>query len=109
MFLYSGFDMFIISVLSSGGQGLVIANALYAPMTFTAVLGMLLFTMFLTEKKEEASTELEKEVRENRQDISTNMDIIDVHAERIIELSQELEEYKNKVDKLEQKLKENEK
>ena len=109
MFLYSGFDMFIISVLSSGGQGLVIANALYAPMTFTAVLGMLLFTMFLTEKKEEASTELEKEVRENRQDISTNMDIIDIHAERIIELSQELEEYKNKVDKLEQKLKENEK
>lgn len=109
MFLYSGFDMFIISVLSSGGQGLVIANALYAPMTFTAVLGILLFTMFLTEKKEEASTELEKEVRENRRDISTNMDIIDEHTERIIELSQELEEYKNKVDKLEQKLKENEK
>ncbi len=109
MFLYTGFDMFIISVLTPGGQGLIIANALYAPMTFTAVLGMVLFTLFLTEKKEEVSSELEKEIQQNKDDISTNSDIIDIHTERIIELSQELQEYKNKVDELEQKIKENEK
>lgn len=63
MFLYSGFDMFIVSVLTAGGGGLLIVNALYAPMTFTAVLGIILFTMFLTEKKEEASHELEKTSR----------------------------------------------
>lgn len=106
MLLYSGFDMFIISVLSSGGQGLIIANALYAPMTFTAVLGIILFSMFLIEKKEEASTELEKEIRENTQNISTNNDIIDVHTDKIIELSQELEEYKNKTLRLEKELQE---
>lgn len=102
MFLYSGFDMFIVSILTPGGQGLVIANALYAPMTFTAVLGIILFSMFLTEKKEEALTEI-------KNDVSTNIDITDVHTERIIELSRELQEYKNKLDELEQKIKENEK
>lgn len=102
MFLCSGFDIVIVSILTPGGQGLVIANALYAPMTFTAVLGILLFTMFLTEKKEEALTEI-------KNDISTNIDITDAHTERIIELSRELQEYKNKLDELEQKIKENEK
>jgi LytS/YehU family sensor histidine kinase len=53
MLLYSGFDMFIITILTQRPDGVIIANALYAPMTFGAVLGMLLFTM-LGEKKEEA-------------------------------------------------------
>ena len=52
MFLYSGFDMFMITVLTPK-DGIMIANALYAPMTFAAVLGILLFTIFLNEKKEE--------------------------------------------------------
>ena len=73
-------------------------------MTFTAVLGIILFSMFLIEKKDEVSTELEKEIQENTQNISTNNDIIDVHTERIIELSQELEEYKNKTLRLEKEL-----
>lgn len=107
MFLYSGFDMFIVSVLTVGGGGLLIANALYAPMTFTAVLGIILFTMFLTEKKDEVSHELEKDLEKTKENLSTNTDIIDVHTERIMELSQELQEYKNKVDELEQKIKEN--
>ena len=105
MFLYTGFDMFLTSVLSSS-RGILIANALYAPMTFTNVLGIILFTMFLIERKEEVSTELEKEVQENRQNISTNKDIIDINTKRIIELSQEVEEYKNKTLRLEKELQE---
>lgn len=51
MFLYSGFDMFIVTLLTPRGEGIIIVNAVYAPMTFAAVLGIILFTMFLTEKK----------------------------------------------------------
>ena len=106
MFLYSGFDMFIVTVLTPGGQGIPIVNTLYAPMTFTAVLGIILFCMFITEKKETASEELEKSVQENKDDISVNTDIINLHTQRIIELSEELKEYKNKTVELEQELEE---
>ena len=106
MLLYSGFDMFLITVLTPKPNGLIIANTLYAPMTFGAVLGMLLFTMFLGEKKEEIliSEELKQTLDDNTDKISVNTDIIDLNTDRIIEMSQELKEYKNKVDKLEQEL-----
>lgn len=106
MLLYSGFDMFIITILTPQPDGILIANALYAPMTFGAVLGMLLFTMFLGEKKEEAkmSDELIQTVNDNTDRISVNSDIIDINTDRIVEMSQELNEYKDKVDKLEQEL-----
>ena len=106
MLLYSGFDMFLITILTPHPDGLMIANALYAPMTFGAVLGMLLFTMFLGEKKEEVeiSDELKQTINDNTDKISVNSDIIDINTDRIIEMSQELKEYKDKVDKLEQEL-----
>ena len=106
MLLYSGFDMFLITVLTPRPDGLLIANTLYAPMTFSAVLGMLLFTMFLGEKKEEIliSEELKQTLDDNTDKISVNTDIIDINTDRIIEMSQELKEYKDKVDKLEQEL-----
>ena len=47
MFLFSGLDMFIIATLAS--NGIAIANAFYDPMTFTAVVGILLYK-FITEK-----------------------------------------------------------
>ncbi|WP_407391321.1 LytS/YhcK type 5TM receptor domain-containing protein [Methanobrevibacter sp.] len=101
MLLYSGFDMFLITVLTPQPDGLLIANALYAPMTFGAVLGMLLFTMFLGEKKEEVkiSEELKQTIYDNTDRISVNSDIIDINTDRIIEMSLELKEYKDKVDK----------
>lgn len=37
--------------VNSWGEGIIIVNAVYVPMTFAAVLGIILFTMFLTEKK----------------------------------------------------------
>ena len=106
MLLFSGFDMFLITVLMPQPDGILVANALYAPMTFGAVLGMLLFTMFLGEKKEEItiSEELKQTIDDNTDRISTNSDIIDINTDRIIEISQELNEYKDKVDKLEQEL-----
>lgn len=96
MLLYSGFDMFLITILTPQPKGVLIANALYAPMTFGAVLGILLFTLFLTEKKEEAEKSDEQTVSDNR-----NTD-----TQNINEISQELNEYKDKVKKLEQKLEE---
>lgn len=106
MLLYSGFDMFLIMVLSPHPDGIIIANSLYAPMTFGAVLGMLLFTMFLGEKKEEIniSEELKQTIEDNTDQISVNTDILDINTDRIIQISQELKEYKEKVDKLEQEL-----
>lgn len=106
MFLYSGFDMFLITLLTPQPDGVIIANALYGPMTFGAVLGMLLFTMFLGEKKEEAETsdELKQTINDNSDRISVNSELIDINTDRIIEMSQELNEYKDKVDKLEQEL-----
>ena len=77
-------------------------------MTFAAVLGMLLFTMFLGEKKEEVeiSEELKQTIEDNSTKISGNIDITDLNTDRIIEISQELKEYKEKVDRLEQEMKE---
>jgi LytS/YehU family sensor histidine kinase len=108
MFLFSGFDMFIVTVLTPKPDGILVANAVYAPMTFAAVLGMLLFTMFLGEKKEEAeiNDELKQTIDDNTMKISDNTDIIDLNTDRIIEISQELKEYKEKVDRLEQEMKE---
>jgi hypothetical protein len=58
-------------------------------MTFAAVLGMLLFTMFLGEKKEEAeiNDELKQTIDDNTMKISDNTDIIDLNTDRIIEIS----------------------
>lgn len=108
MFLFTGFDMFIITILTPRPNGVLIANSLYAPMTFASVLGILLFNMFLTEKKEEIgiSEEMKETIEENTMKISENIDIIDINTDRIIEISQELKEYKSKVDTLENELKE---
>lgn len=108
MFLFSGFDMFIVTVLTPKPNGILVANTVYAPMTFAAVLGMLLFTMFLGEKKEEVeiSEELKQTIEDNSTKISDNIDITDLNTDRIIEISQELKEYKEKVDRLEQEMKE---
>jgi septal ring factor EnvC (AmiA/AmiB activator) len=75
-------------------------------MTFGAVLGMLLFTMFLGEKKEEAgiSDEIKQQVNDNAENISVNSDIIDLNTDRIIEISHELKEYKNKAEESEREL-----
>jgi LytS/YehU family sensor histidine kinase len=106
MFLFSGFDMFIVTVLTPKPDGIIIANAVYAPMTFAAVLGMLLFTMFLGEKKEEITgEELKKAVDANADKISVNSDIIDINTDRIIEISRELKEYKNRAEESEKELK----
>ena len=106
MLLFSGFDMFLITVLTPRPEGLLIANSLYAPMTFASVLGIILFSIFLTEKKEEANEELKQTIMDNTTKISDNTDIINLNTDRIIEISLELKEYKEKVDKLEQELKE---
>lgn len=106
MLLFSGFDMFIITILTPQPDGIIIANAIYAPMTFAAVLGMLLFTMFLGEKKEEVeiSAELKQILDDNTDNISVNNDMININTDKIIEMSNELNEYKDKVDKLEREL-----
>jgi len=106
MLLFSGFDMFLITVLTPRPEGLLIANSLYAPMTFASVLGIILFSIFLTEKKEEMNEELKQTIMDNTTRISDNTDIINLNTDRIIEISLELKEYKEKVDKLEQELKE---
>ena len=108
MFLFSGFDMFLVTVITPKPDGILVANAVYAPMTFAAVLGILLFTMFLGEKKEEAeiNDELKQTIDDNTMKISDNTDIIDLNTDKIIEISEELKEYKEKVDRLEQEMKE---
>ena len=114
MFLFSGFDMFIITVLTPK-QGVMIANALYAPMTFASVLGILLFTIFLDEKKEEfwirenieqinqnkEDIVLNKEnISINRENISVNNENIVSNAEKISELSKKLKELQEELDEL---------
>ncbi len=106
MLLYSGFDMFLIIVLTPQPDGLLIASALYAPMTFAAVLGMLLFTLFLGEKKEEEkiSDEIKQTDNANTDKTPTNTRETDIDSDMLMKMSQELNEYKDKVDKLEQEL-----
>lgn len=114
MFLFSGFDMFIITVLTPK-QGVMIANALYAPMTFASVLGILLFTIFLDEKKEEfwirenieqinqnkEGISINKEnISINRENISVNNENIVSNAEKISELSKKLKELQEELDEL---------
>ena len=114
MFLFSGFDMFIITVLTPK-QGVMIANALYAPMTFASVLGILLFTIFLDEKKEEFwIRENIEQINQNKEDISINKENISINrenisvnnenivsnAEKISELSKKLNELQEELDEL---------
>ena len=109
MLLFSGFDMFVVTILTPRPDGIIIANAVYAPMTFASVLGIVLFSMFLSEKKEEAGIideELKQTIHENSTKISDNADIININTERIIEISMDLKEYNNKLDKLEQEVEE---
>lgn len=106
MFVYTGFDMFLVSALTPPPEGILIADTLYGPMTFASVMGMVLFTLFLAEKKDEIKRDEElKQIEDNTAKISDNSDIIDLNTDRIIEMSRELKEYKNKVDELEKKLK----
>lgn len=97
MFLYSGFEMFLITVLTPQPEGFIITKTLYLPMTFASVLGMLLFTLYLSEKKEEARK------NDDTTKISDNSEINALN-EKIIRISHELEEYKTKIDNLEREL-----
>lgn len=92
MFLYSGFEMYLIILMVSRPEGALIANTTYAPMAFAAVIGMLLFTLFLDEKKEKLQPD---------DDAAKISD-----TDRIDKLSQELEAYKSKADESERKMKE---
>ena len=99
MFLFSGFDMFLVTVLTANGKGLLIANALYGPMTFSAVLGIMIFKMFLTEKNDEENAQDSLESDETKPSASDEFNEI-----KIKEISKELNEYKDKVDKLEKEV-----
>lgn len=121
MFLFSGFDMFMITILTPN-QGVMIANALYAPMTFASVLGILLFTIFLDEKKEEFKIrENIEQINQNKEDIAINRENIAINredtsinrenisannenifsnAEKISELSKKLNELQDELDEL---------
>ena len=87
MFFYSGFEMFLLTILTPRPTGLIVASNLYGPMTFAAVLGILLFSLFLDEKKEKAESDTDGE-------------------DKIRLMSEELEEYKIKADKTEEELSE---
>lgn len=106
MFLYTGFDMFLVTVLIPPPEGVLIANTLYGPMTFASVRGILLFALFLAEKKEdlEISDRLKQTVGDNAAKTPDNHDTIDINEDKIIEISRELKEYKDKVDNLEREL-----
>lgn len=51
MLPFSGLDMFIITPFTPDGNGMINANAVYGPATFTGVLGIILFRQLLSEKK----------------------------------------------------------
>ena len=106
MFLFSGFDMFIITVLTPK-QGVMIANALYAPMTFASVLGILLFTIFLDEKKEEFwIRENIEQINQNKEDISLNKENISINRENISVNNENIVSNAEKISELSKKLKE---
>ena len=106
MFLFSGFDMFIITVLTPK-QGVMIANALYAPMTFASVLGILLFTIFLDEKKEEFwIRETIEQINQNKEDISLNKENISINRENISVNNENIVSNAEKISELSKKLKE---
>lgn len=52
MFLFSGLDMLFISALAPNGTA--IATALYGPMTFASVVGIILFTLLFNNNEKEA-------------------------------------------------------
>lgn len=106
MFLFSGFDMFIITVLTPK-QGVMIANALYAPMTFASVLGILLFTIFLDEKKEEFwIRENIEQINQNKEDIALNKENISINKENISVNNENIVSNAEKISELSKKLKE---
>lgn len=101
MFLYIGFDMFLITVMTARPDGIIIAKSLYAPMTFAAVIGILLFSLFLSEKKEEIHGK-QKQTTDDK--ISEILQELKDYKAKVDETERELNEYKNKVEKLKREL-----
>lgn len=106
MFLYSGFDMFLITALTPSPDGLIYASTLYGPMTFAAVFGMFLFSLFLDEKREEKTaddddciTEMSRELNECKAKADEAGRELEEHRNRIEELERELGELKESVGK----------
>lgn len=80
MFLFMGLDMLMIILLTPATLAYPIVNEIYAPMTFSATMGMVLVFIIYESEKE-------------KKDISTE--------ERVLKLEQEIDEYKQKLNSLE--------
>lgn len=104
MFFYSGFEMFLLTILTPRPTGLIVASNLYGPMTFAAVLGILLFSLFLDEKKEKAETDTDDGDEDKK--IELMSEELEEYKIKANQTEGELKEYKDKVEKLEQELNE---
>ena len=82
MFLFTGFDMFLINILTNEQISIPIINTVYPPMLFASVIGILIFSILVEEQKED-------------DDESINS-IITKQNEKIDKLEKEIEKLKEK-------------
>lgn len=88
MFLFVGVEMLIIFLMNFGTAGSKIVYVLYAPMAFAAVIGIILFRLVIAEARDDESDE-------------------DADPEtEIKELKNSLKKYEERIQELEEKLKE---
>ena len=52
MFLFVGFDMFLINLLTNESVSIPLINTTYPPMLFASVLGIILFSMIIAERND---------------------------------------------------------
>lgn len=91
MFLFMGFEMLMV-ILYCGLSSVHIVLNIYAPMSFAAVVGIILFKMVISEARKEESEE-DKDPETELEELKTSLK---QYEERIQELEEKLNE--NKLD-----------
>ena len=82
MFLFTGFEMLLVVVMTPPNISFPFVEDIYPMMLFASVIGMLLFTLVVKERKKEINPQLSNE------------------EQKINELENELERYDERIEKL---------
>ena len=82
MFLYTGFDMFLIYTLTDNNISIPIINNAYPPMVFAGVLGIVIFSMIIEERKRTDSDD-EKDIKQVLEEYDEKIDTLEKEIEKL--------------------------
>lgn len=90
MFLFTGFEMFLVVMMTPPNISFPFIRDIYPMMLFASVIGMLLFTLVIKQRRQEINPQLSSE----EQKIKELENKLEGYGERIEDLKNEIEELK---------------